>query len=300
MKKIISGLLAAGLLCLAFTAHAQMNLLTGAGGKFKATTASGCAEATTFLARTSGLSGTETSAYTTMICGMVTDGVWSKLDALYIFATNSTTTANLNLKSTSFTVTETTGTNSPTFTTDQGYTAASSAQKVLDTALIPSAGGLNYTLNSAGIGVYVRNNRTTNANTYIIGMTNGNAVQLQLLNGGLTTSDLNDSAFPQTANTTTQGSWFLSRTAASGAAAMVLYQNGSAFGTYTSASASIPATCGIYILARSQTGSCTVGGQAVSDQVAAAWIGGGFNATEVSNFSARLNAYMTAVGANVY
>jgi hypothetical protein len=235
-----------------------------------------------------------------MICGMVTDGVWAKLDALYIFATNTTTTANLNLKSTSFTITETAGTNSPTFTADQGYTAAASSQKVLDTALIPSAGGLNYTLNSASIGIYVRNNRTTNANTYIMGMTNGDAIQLQLLNGGLTTSDANDSAFPQTANTTTQGSWFLSRTAASGAAALVLYRNGSAFGTYTSASGSIPATCGILILARSQTGSCTPGGQAVSDQVAAASVGNGFNATDVSNFSSRLNAYMTAVGANVY
>lgn len=36
MRKIIAGLSAAFLLCLAFAAQAQMNLLTGAGGKFKA------------------------------------------------------------------------------------------------------------------------------------------------------------------------------------------------------------------------------------------------------------------------
>src|SRR5208282_4996530 len=62
----------------------------------------GCAQATAFIARTSGLSTTEKNAYTAMICGMVTDGTWSLLDVLYIFATNNTTTAALNLVSSSF------------------------------------------------------------------------------------------------------------------------------------------------------------------------------------------------------
>jgi hypothetical protein len=43
-----------------------------------------------------------TSAVTTMVCGMVSDGTWSLLDALYVFAINSTANATLNWKSTSF------------------------------------------------------------------------------------------------------------------------------------------------------------------------------------------------------
>jgi hypothetical protein len=41
-----------------------------------------------------------TSAVTTAVCGMVTDGTWSLLDALYVFAINSTTNAKLNWVST--------------------------------------------------------------------------------------------------------------------------------------------------------------------------------------------------------
>src|SRR5229473_5562637 len=91
------------LLCLWFgPASAQWSegrgWLTGAGWlPLAQAPGGGCSQATTFLARTSGLSGTETTAYTNLICGLVTDGVYPSLDALYIFATNTTTTANLNL-----------------------------------------------------------------------------------------------------------------------------------------------------------------------------------------------------------
>ncbi len=50
-----------------------------------------------FLARTSGLDGTHTTAYTNLICGLIADGVWQKLDMLHIYATQNSTTALLNL-----------------------------------------------------------------------------------------------------------------------------------------------------------------------------------------------------------
>src|SRR5712664_2840319 len=104
--------------------------LTGAGWLPLANAPSGgCSQATTFIARTSGLSGTETTAYTNLICGLVTDGVYSTLDALYIFATNTTTTANLNLISTNFGLT---GATPPTFSADHGYTGNGTTQ-FLDT-----------------------------------------------------------------------------------------------------------------------------------------------------------------------
>src|SRR5882757_8185192 len=63
-------------------------------------TVSGCspgAEATSFLARTSGLDAAHTGAYCVLIDGLVTDSVYSILDGLYVFATADTTTALLNL-----------------------------------------------------------------------------------------------------------------------------------------------------------------------------------------------------------
>jgi hypothetical protein len=87
------------------------NVVAGGGG-------GGCSQATAFLARTSGLDSTHTTAYTTLICGLVTDGVWARLDILYVFATQDSTTALLNLTSTTYSAT---AVSSPTFTADQGY-----------------------------------------------------------------------------------------------------------------------------------------------------------------------------------
>jgi hypothetical protein len=55
-----------------------------------------CSQSSAFLARTSGLDTTHKTAYDTLICGLVTDALWSSLDALYIFATADATTAGLN------------------------------------------------------------------------------------------------------------------------------------------------------------------------------------------------------------
>src|SRR6266404_3514163 len=72
-----------------------------------------CAQSTAFLARTSGLDTTHTNAYNSLICGLVTNGVFSKFDFLYIYATQNSTTALLNLISTSF---NSTVHGAPTFT----------------------------------------------------------------------------------------------------------------------------------------------------------------------------------------
>ena len=45
--------------------------------------ATGCSQATAYLARATG-EVTHAADLTTLICGLVTDGVWSKLDALYV------------------------------------------------------------------------------------------------------------------------------------------------------------------------------------------------------------------------
>src|SRR5882672_3340849 len=114
-------------------------------------------QTTAFLARTSGLSGTETAAYKVLINGLVADGVFSLLDALYILATNTTTTANLNLISTSFGLTQT---GSVTFSADHGYNGDGSTG-FLSTGFTPNVGGTQLTQNSASLGVYVLTNRTT-------------------------------------------------------------------------------------------------------------------------------------------
>src|SRR5262249_13814379 len=51
-----------------------------------------CTEATAFLTRANAIVGNEaphTTAYNNLICGLVEDGTYSKLDALYVLATQS-------------------------------------------------------------------------------------------------------------------------------------------------------------------------------------------------------------------
>jgi len=256
------------------------------------------AETTAFLARTTGLSPTETAAYKAMINGMVADGVFAKLDCFYVFATNTATTANLNLIGNVRNLTLATGYVSPmTFTADRGYTVPD-LWSCLDTGLVPSAGGFKYTLNSAGMGVYVRNNRTTGADSYAMGVqtaATSSLSVLQLLNGGLAMIDINDAYFSQVATTTAQGSWFVNRTAP---ASMLLYRNGTSILTVTGATILALPNASIYVMGNNNSG--TISKASNGDQFAAAWIGGGFTATDVTNFQSRLNTYMTAVGANVY
>ena len=96
-----------------------------------------------------GTSTTEKSVSQNLICGLVTDGVWT-LDFFYWLPTNTTATAVINMK-TPGTFNATIGT--CTFTADAGWTG-DAATCVLNTGYIPSTSG-RITQNNASAGVYI-------------------------------------------------------------------------------------------------------------------------------------------------
>jgi hypothetical protein len=132
----------------------QAQVGSGGGG--------GCAQATTYLARTtSGTEGGNAANITTLICGLVTDGVitgnmsttgcGATFDGLYIEAQQNSTDALLNLCSTNYTATIQA---SPVFTSYQGY-SFNSPNAYLDTGFNATlATSPNYTQNSGSIGVW--------------------------------------------------------------------------------------------------------------------------------------------------
>lgn len=287
------------LLSLCVSAQAQ---LSGGVGGFPGPgtvhSISGCtpgSEATTFLARTSGLSGTETTAYCNLINGLVADSLWTKLDALYIFATKDTTTANLNLKSTSFGLTQT---GSITFAADQGYTGDASTGH-FDTGFTPSTAGGNYTQNAASFGTYILTSRTTGQNYAEMGTQNNPAGTAAAdLYPWFTDNNLygeiNANGAGVAAPANVQGMYVVSRTASN---ALAVYRNGSSFTTASTASVANPNQT-FYIMA-THGGPGTVVSRS-GDKLSAAFIGGAMNSTEAGNLSTRINAYMTALGINVY
>ena len=249
-----------------------------------------CTESSNFLARTSGLDTTHKTRYDTLICGLVTDAVFSKLDVLYIFATDTTTNALLNLKSSSFNGTVV---GALTFNADTGYTGTG-ATNYIDTGFNPTAAAGSFTQNSGSIGTYTRTSRTTQNNTESLGTQTGAGFSFfaPLAFTANLTYAVNSGTPSSFANLNSQGQWITSRT---GASAIAIQKNGAAFASDTAASVSID-NSNFYVFA-TNTGSPA---SFTTDQQSAIIIGGGLTGTEMTNLAGRINTYMTAYGINVY
>jgi len=244
--------------------------------------------ASLFLARTSGLDATHTSAYTTLVNGLVADGVWNKLDALYIFATQDSATALLNLKSSSYNCT---AVNGPTFTADRGFTGATTGNKHLTTGFNPATAGGMYTQNSAHLSLWnltaagsgppaIGCQAGTSNNAYIYAPNyNGDNQQYVRINSGSTGGGMGPS------NQNTAGH-YLGNRGSSGA--VDGYRNGSATGFSPSATASVSMPSVVMtILGVSNSGTVS----AIDNQAAAASIGAALSAAEVFAFYNRLYRY---------
>lgn len=253
------------------------------------------AQTNAFLARTSGLSSTEIAAYIALINGLVSDGTFSLLKALYIFATNTTTTANLNLISTSFGITTTAA---PTFAADVGYTGNGTSQ-FLNTNLAPSAA---FVQNTASFGVYVTGGRTTQTNIVAIGSAvsgSTNAYIKPLVTSSAHASiELNGNSFPgvTTPGNTANGFMSVVRTVSTGVS---VYKNASstAVGSPADTSTAV-STNAFYIFAVNTAGTASLFS---TDTISSAYIGNtSITGAQHLLLSNRINAYMTALGINVY
>lgn len=248
---------------------------------------------TAFLARTSGLDATHTNAYKTLLNGLNSDGVVSKLIGFWVPATQDQTTAKLNLISSSFTLIEQ---GTPTWTADQGYTGNGSSM-YLDTQC--GAVG-SYTQNSASYGAYLRTNSTGDNSVAIgaydstIALTLADILTRQL--AGTALSRINDAGGGSTSytNATRAGMYVNTRT---GASAEVFYKNGTSQATGTATSQSVATLPSFFILARNDGGTAS---SFSLDQVSSAFIGGALTATDALNLSNRINAFLTTLGTNVY
>ncbi len=254
-------------------------------------------ESSNFLARATGITTTpDKTAYDALITGLVTDSVFSLLDALYIFAAPDTTTAKLNLIQNAYNLTQT---GSLSFSAAHGYTGDGSTG-FFDTGFNPATASGHFVQNSATQGCYVLSNRAVQQGYTAIGSLNNRQNRLQPLQaggpGGLL-YEINDNSganFDAT-QTNAQGSWLASRTASNLTSA---YKNGNTTAIATSANASgAPDSLNLYLFAFNSSGSAS---GFSADQMSAVWIGAGMTSTQASNLQGRLNTFMTTYGINVY
>lgn len=270
--------------------HSVVQSAISAGG--------GCTQATNFLARTSGLSGTAQTNYTNFLCGLETDSVGcsSKLDALYILGAPDSTTAGLNLCSSSFAVVVH---GTPTFAANAGYTGTG-LNNYLDTQYAPAGAGF-YTQNAASLYVYVLNNRTTGAGVQTqTGASNGGFTQIAMMASYSTTLGAevgaNDAKTDYTnAAGTSQGCYIASRnTSTTG----LIRRNAATFATISLTSSGLPGQS-FFVFDINQGGG--VAGAVSTDQVFALGFGGSLATTaDMDAVCNRTNTFANALGINVY
>jgi len=202
-------------------------------------------------------------------------GVWSKMQGLYALAGHNAAAARTNW------ITPGTGNltevNSPTFTTDRGYTGNGSTSYLLGATL-----GSPYTQNSANVGVWVLTNSqsgadagTTTSNRFRLYSRNGADASVFRVNGtSLTVSSVTDS-------TGYRVGVRRSATAVEG------YLNGASIGTDSIASEAVSAP---FTILRDDTSYS-------AHQIALAHVGAALSTTETLAAYTAFNTYLSAVGA---
>ena len=105
-----------------------------------------------------------------LIVGLKSDGVWTKLDRLWLFAGENTESALIDLVARS----SATAVNSPTFTTDRGY-VSDGTTSYINTGYNASTQGVNFTLNSSHVALWDNTSRAA-ATTIATGVYDGTIV----------------------------------------------------------------------------------------------------------------------------
>lgn len=241
------------------------------------------AEATALFARMSSQpDDTRKGLIDTFISGIVAASLWSKIDALYVFAAHDAQASLLNWKGATY---DASVVGTPTFTADRGYAAA--AASYIDTNLVQNVGGTQYSQNSAIFGCYV--NVAGADGTYLMGLvTNGATRVIPKTAAGGGSYRLNTgttSTIPDTTVSTRLGAWSMIR---ENSTTQAVRQNGSQIHSGAANSLALIAEDFVFLRASAADGSGRV----------ASGIIGALTGAEEATYRGLELTYLTAIGAN--
>lgn len=224
----------------------------------------------------------------TLVTDLKTAGVWAKLDAFGVRAVDGDSNfALIDWKR----LLTTTAINSPTFTTNVGFTG-DGATSYIDNLYNPSVDAVNYTLNSASIGTYLQDDGGSGASGFVGYF------------GHAETTPLTKSAFISSFNTTKIGRintdvsgvstssfgnnfYLLSRTSS---ASVTMYADGSVLQTASSTSTSL-INNSLFSLTRGLNGAI---GAPNTYPESLFCIGGDLSA-EAADFNTAVSTYLAAI-----
>lgn len=271
---------------LGYTAIAAVGsfALTGQNAGLTSTGSYSAEAQAVFAAMTTPPDSTRKSLIDACIVGLKSDGVWSLLDALQVYAAADSQAARVDwiLPSRIATLT-----NAPTFTTDRGFTTDGTSN-FLDTLFNPST-GTNFLQNSASFGVWSRTigGIATSGSGWFDG-TRGTTINPRNT-GNSISYRITCATATNTGGTVTDGTGLFAVNR-SGASATQAYRNGS------NVASDGTAASGVIASATLKMGEVSAASWQAREW-AAMVAGGNLNSTQHAALYNRLQTYMTAVGA---
>ncbi len=220
----------------------------------------------------------------TLVSGLKTAGIWSKLDWLLLLANETSQGSRVNLRNPAKVAT---AVNSPTFTADRGWTGNGSSAH-LDCGEAANLAPNVYSLNSAHAGTICTAQNTTGGSPSLGGVSDARLHLNMLGDGGTEVFSINDAT---TSNSRASSSKLGHRIAARGASATKrAYFNGALVATVSVTSAAQPAG-NLCVLRRSTIYS--------PDRIGVFHSGSNLTDSEVSTLYTLLTAYLDAIGAGL-
>lgn len=246
-------------------------------------------EASQYISRLAVLPGTDTlNKYVEFIDSLVKNGIWVKIDEMWMFAHRTEANALIGLKNKKNCL----NVNSTSFTAYRGFTS-NGTTSYLTPQLNLSTEGVNYTVNSASIGVYSR----TNANDAgLIDMggndASNNRIFVQTRTSNNFAGRINELTGDVVANSDSRGFFVINR---NGAGATQYYKNATNLKSGTTSSSAIP-NINIYICCRNSNGTA---GDFSTKQLSFAFVGASLTSQEVTNFNSCLERLLDYLSAGV-
>jgi len=239
-------------------------------------------------------SGSVLTALDNLIIALKADGIWTKVDILYVMATNGDVDfATYNLKDpTTFKLTN----NGATFTSLEGFTG-DGVNDYLNTGWQPSVDASQFTQNAASFGVYQRTNTAGDLDVMMSSnQTVANRRTIYADWNRVSNPDYKyctgSSATSSDSNVSNVGLNFINR---ANSTQIAVYTDGTLFETISSTSTSSFSAVDTTILASNNNGAIS---RHSVNQCSMAFIGGDLSA-EASDFYNAIQAYMTSLGKQV-
>lgn len=217
--------------------------------------------------------------YSHLIDALVAQGIWAKLDVLYVFAAADSATSLINLVSSSFPATQVIPGGAPTFTVDRGWTGAT-ISTCIDSGYNPTTAAGHFVRDDAMVGGWSLTATEQNFNLFT--MSDGTAQNrvLPASASHLATYNINDTTSSTVASTDASGFWLANRT---GANSKELFKNGASVASAAVASTA-PINKTVYFVPGPIQGS-------------AGFIGSSLTAGQVASLYTALQTYLHSVGA---